>query len=245
MSATFERLVPIPGTFNLRDLGGYPFPGGRTGWRRVLRADGLHRVDAEGVLALKRLGVVTVIDLRHADELKTHPNPLSRDAQIGYHHIPLFDRLAPSLMSSDDVLKDLYIHAMGSRGDAIASVLSTIAEAPDGAVLFHCTAGKDRTGLIAALLLAVVGVEQALIVEDYALTKEHIAPAIEGFLADAARRGMDIEHFRPLLACEAATMVATLAHLSSSHGSIDTYLAAIGVTRSVVDRLRQRLSEIA
>lgn len=245
MHTPFERRLAIAGTFNIRDLGGYGLAGGSTGWRRVLRGDGLHRLDADGVAELKGAGVSTVIDLRRAEELEQHPNPLTGEPDVTYVNISLFDELAPAAMAAEDVLYDLYIQALTSRGDRIVDVLTTIADAPDGIVLFHCTAGKDRTGLIAALLLALAGVEDSQIVEDYALTKTYLEPAIASFVADAAARGVDVESFRPLLACEPETMARTLAFLAGRHGSVAAYLSAIGLQETSAERLRARLSEIA
>ncbi|SMH56388.1 tyrosine-protein phosphatase [Mesorhizobium australicum] len=245
MHAPIERHLAIAGTFNVRDLGGYPVPGGATHWRRILRADGLHRLDGNSIAELKGLGVATVIDLRRDEELETHPNPLRLEPGIDYRQISLFEELAPSAMTAADVLYDLYLQALSSRRDRIVEVLSAIADAPEGIVLFHCTAGKDRTGLIAALLLGLAGVEHDVIVADYALTKERLAPAIEGFVADAVARGVDVEALRPLLACEPETMAATLAHLADRYGSVETYLLDSGLDPATIGRLRARLSEIA
>lgn len=245
MTIPIERHLPIAGTFNVRDLGGYPHPGGVTGWRRMLRADSLHRLDADGIALLKGAGVVTVIDLRHDHELESYPNPFRAEPGVDYRHVSLFEQLAPSEMAGADMLHDLYVQALTTRGEAIATVLTAIAEAPEGAVLFHCTAGKDRTGLIAALLLAAVGVENALIVEDYALTKTHLAPALPGFIADAQARGVEVEKFRPLLACEPETMAATLSHLTERHGTVEAYLTEIGLQAGVISRLKVRLTEDA
>jgi len=243
MLAPIERHLAIAGTFNVRDLGGYAHAGGATAWRRVLRADGLHRLDTDGIEMLKRIGVKTVIDLRRAEELGHQPNPFRDEDAVAYRHISLFEDLAPSSMTGDDVLLDLYLRALSERAAAIVEVLTEIANAADGIVLFHCTAGKDRTGLIAALLLSLAGVSDDLIVEDYALTKERIAPAIAGFIADALERGIDVEAFRPLLACKAQTMTATLSHLNGNHGSAAAYLETIGLDPAAAGRLRARLQE--
>lgn len=236
-----NRHLPVKGTYNVRDLGGYAARDGETRWRRILRADGLHRLDEAGMEALVAEGVTTVIDLRHADELATQPNPFSANPAVHYHNVSLFDRLAPVPAAGQDLLLDLYTLALGSRQPAIAQVLTIIAEAPAGTVLFHCTAGKDRTGIVSALLLAVAGVEAALIVEDYALTGPMIAPMIEEIVADAAARGADVETFRPLLASDPATMAATIAHLEATYGSAASYLERIGLAPALIARLHDRL----
>jgi len=241
MTSQFKRHLPVQGTYNVRDLGGYPTATGETLWRRVLRSDGLHRLDDAGMDVLVAEGVGTVIDLRHANELETHPNPFGLREGVAYHNVSLFDLLAPAKLEQGDVLLELYKEALEKRQSAIAEVLTIIADAPEGAVLFHCTAGKDRTGIISALMLAVVGVEAAVIVEDYALTGPMIAPMVEEIIADMVARGGSIEQFRPMLATDPATMAATIVYLVESYGSVDDYLAHIGLDTDTVARLRQRL----
>lgn len=238
-----ERLLPIAGAFNIRDLGGYAHGNGETRWRRLLRADGLHRLTRQGIDDLVAAGVTTVVDLRHDNELASHPNPFRDHHAVAYHHLSLFEDLAPAAMRGGDVLLELYIEALERRGQAIVAVLSALADAPDGTALFHCTAGKDRTGLIAALVLALAGVDADTIVEDYARTGVHIAPLLASIMTEATARGMDPEALRPLLACEPVTMARTLDHLDRRWGSVDRYLAAIGLASATSDRLRARLVE--
>lgn len=242
MNTPLSRHIAVAGAYNIRDLGGYRTPNGETAWRRILRSDGLHRIDAEGVSMLVEAGVVTVIDLRHDTECATQPNPLAGHDAVRYHNVSLFADLAPTGTSSGDVLLDLYIKALDERGAAIAQVLTLIAEAQDGAVLFHCTAGKDRTGIIAALLLALAGVETTLILEDYALTATMIAPMVEELIAGARERGVDPEAFMPLLAAEPVTMERTIAHIQANYGSVEAYLAGIGLSGETVAKLKNRLS---
>lgn len=238
-----RRHLAVPGTFNVRDLGGYPLPSGETRWRSLLRADGLHRLDETGMAQLVAEGVATVVDLRHDNERETQPNPFDGHPGVAYHHISLFDQLAPAVMPAGNVLYELYVQALTYRRNAIATVLRTIADAPDGTVLFHCTAGKDRTGIVAALVLAVAGVDTATILEDYALTKTQIAPLIGKILEDAVARRVDVESFTPLLACEPETMAATLAHIGEAYGSVDAYLADVGLEPTTIARLKSRLVE--
>jgi len=236
-----QRHLPIKGTYNVRDLGGYRTETGQTQWGRLLRADALHRLDSDGVDALLASGVTAVIDLRHGDELTHQPNPFDGHAAVAYHNVSLFAAFAPSLMSEGDLLLELYKTALTQRQPALAQVLQIIADAPAGAVLFHCTAGKDRTGIVAALLLGVAGVEAALIVEDYALTAELIAPIVADITAGAVARGADPVGFHRLLASEPATMVATLEFIQAEFGSITSYMEQIGLDQPTIDRLRNRL----
>ncbi len=241
MQSTPTRHLPIAGTYNIRDLGGYDTAIGPTRWRRILRADALHRLDQTGVATLIETGLATVIDLRHGDELAHQPNPFADHDSVAYHNVSLLDGLAPSLMSNSDLLLELYLLTLQERQGAIAEVLGLIADAPKGAVLFHCTAGKDRTGIIAALLLGLVGVKADDIVDDYAQTAALIAPIVADITAGAVARGADPESFQRLLASEPSTMVATLAFIEAQFGSVPAYLAAIGVHTETISRLHNRL----
>ncbi|SEQ14530.1 protein-tyrosine phosphatase [Devosia sp. YR412] len=236
-----QRHLPIAGTYNVRDLGGYAVADGQTQWGRLLRADALHRLDAEGVDAMLAAGITTVIDLRHGNELTHQPNPFLGHAKVAYHNVSLLDGLAPTVLGDGDVLLDLYKLALTQRQPALAEVLQIIADAPPGAVLFHCTAGKDRTGIVAALLLGLAGVEAGLIVEDYALTAAMIAPIIAEITEGAVARGADPEGFQRLLASEPATMVATLAFIEAEFGSMTAYVQSIGLDEATITRLRNRL----
>lgn len=188
-----------------------------------------------------RTGITTVIDLRHPDELAQQPNPFNGHESVAYHNVSLLDGLAPSLLGDSDVLLELYKTALLQRQSALAEVLQIIADAPPGGVLFHCTAGKDRTGIVAALLPGVAGVEAALIVEDYALTARYLAPIMAEITAGAVARGADPVGFERLLASEPATMVATLAFIESEFGSVSAYLDRIDLELATVERLRNRL----
>jgi protein-tyrosine phosphatase len=248
MNASFERHIAIAGAYNIRDLGGYQTGGGTTQWRRILRADGLHRLDAAGVDALHGVGVRTVIDLRHDHELASQPDPFEGDARIAYHNVSLFSDLSPAALLANgggDMLLGLYRNAIATRHEAIRDVLGLIADAPEeGAVLFHCTAGKDRTGIIAALVLGNAGVDHATIGHDYALTKAAIAPIVADFAANMAARGEDAAKSMPLLACEPETMAALLADLESQFGGIPSYLRHIGLDEGRLGRLRDRLTAV-
>jgi len=153
MNETPQRHLPIAGAYNIRDLGGYPTRFGQeTLWRRGLRADGLHRIGDAGIKRLVTEGVRLVIDLRYPRELEASPNPFARHKDVDYVNISVFDALAPTRISEqlhpdEDALLALYVEALATRQSAIRQVLKTIADAPAGTVLFHCTAGKDRTGI--------------------------------------------------------------------------------------------------
>lgn len=243
MTAIFERHLKLEGTFNVRDLGGYACAGGgMTRWRTALRADGLHRMTPAAIVGLTAMGVNTVIDLRGPHELAVHPDPFDENSLIRYHNIPLFNALAPvGGMDENFDMAARYCRSIDRCGDQIAQVLTTVADAPPGAVMFHCTAGKDRTGIIAALLLLCADVSDDVIVEDYVLTASIAAPLLAELRAAAIATGASAPAIDRILASDAATMRSLLGHLRSTHGDLEFFGRSIGVDRRTFERLRERL----
>src|SRR4051794_38978193 len=171
---TPSRVVPHPLIFNLRDVGGYAGHDGRTvRWRRLLRSDSLHRLDA-AEQQFAALGVRTVIDLRRANEIAAFGRGPQFDGLV-YHHI------APEHAEWSDVpldpggdnarwLADRYLELAEDGAEGLAEAMRVIADADAAPLVVHCAAGKDRTGVVCALTLAVLGVADRDIAEDYALS---------------------------------------------------------------------------
>lgn len=239
-----SRILPIDGAFNLRDLGGYATAQGETRFAQALRADTLARLTADDIEKLTTLGLRRVIDLRSPHEVQDNPGKLSSANGVEVINLPLFDNLAPSFSDLPQGVNPLtlfYRQALDERSESIKAVFEAIASAPEGAVLFHCTVGKDRTGLIAALWLTLAGVPREEVIADYALTATQITKMIPLINADLATRGIDPEVIRPMLACEPAFMKATLEHVDAKYGSVAAYLAQIGLSDETLSALRARL----
>lgn len=242
------RLVALSGAHNVRDLGGYPTrSGSMTRWRSILRGDAPHRLDADDRFRLIDAGLTTVIDLRSAAERAEAPSNFAHDTAIAHHAIPLFAALDPVRVfaAADPDGFDMgrrYCAALDQCQAQMTAVLTTIADAPDGMVLVHCTAGKDRTGLVAALLLAIAEVDAAAIIADYALT-ETLAP---GLIAELRRRALDLgtepDLAEKVLASTPDNMARLLGHLDTRHGGIDAYVASLGLQRDTLARLHARLA---
>lgn len=243
-----QRVIALSGAHNVRDLGGYETGLGRpTLWRRFLRADGLHHLSGSDIDRLQNEGLRTVIDLRSTAERAADPNPFEGVGGIAYHPQAMFDALDPTLGAPRaphpaDPLLDFYLTALDERGTAIAAIMDRMASAPDGAVLFHCTAGKDRTGIIAALLLSLVRTPEAQIIADYVMTEKRIAALVAQFLRTAEERGNDVEAYRPMLECRPETMHAMLSHLEIGHGGTDGYFDRIGLSGETRLALIERLT---
>jgi len=236
------RHLPLPGTYNVRDIGGYRSRDGRTiQWRTFWRADSLHRLPLEAQVTLLDYGVRTVIDLRRSDELQAAPNVFAASTAVTYCHLSL-QVDAPLVPGTPRLLVDTYRHMLDERQEQIRETLQVLA-APGGLpAVVHCTAGKDRTGLIAALVLGLAGVPEDTIVEDYALSSRYlVGPFLEETRQRALRRGYTWEQYEPLVRCPPEFMYATLQHLKERYGSIEAYARTIGLGPEQITRFQNLL----
>ncbi|MGK6312233.1 tyrosine-protein phosphatase [Neorhizobium sp. DT-125] len=242
-----DRLIALEGAHNVRDLGGYrTADGGLTRWRSILRGDALHRLSPADIETLLDHGLTTVIDLRNAHEIAAEANPFAGHARVRYQNTPLFSALAPvELMANAAQGFDMgnrYCEALDNCRPAIAEVLKAIADAPAGMVLFHCSAGKDRTGVISALLLANAGVDEATIIEDYTLTATISGPLIAQLRERALGRGTAPALVDIVLASEPHSMRQALDHIRDSYGNVRDYFDVLGIDKQTAGKLRNRLS---
>lgn len=244
MTTVTSRHLPLAGSFNVRDLGGYTTADGReTRWRRLLRADGLHSLTQEAQAQLVAEGVTTVIDLRHDDEIQREPNVFAESSSVRYLHMPLFPKEASNgtTQSMPPTLGEMYVRALERSSAQIKAVFEVIADAADEAVLFHCTAGKDRTGIVAALALGTVNVPAPTIIEDYALTDRYLAPLLQTWRDRAAESGRDLVAFERYLYAQPENMQAMLTEIETRFGNAERYLRSIGLTDEKLERVRERL----
>jgi protein-tyrosine phosphatase len=241
------RRIPLEGTLNVRDIGGYVTHDGRVVARRkVLRGDAVHMVDDQGRELLTQLPLRTSIDLRELDERTSAPDRLNADAQL--ISIPLFtyrqddDELVDRAQFS--TLDDVYRFLVSQRGPAVAEVLRQLAQPATMPALVHCTGGKDRTGVVIALLLSLLGVPDDVIARDYEATSLFLTPAFhEAILARAEAAGQDRESFVAMLGCESYLIYGVLSTVRATHGDVESYLVAHGLSTEEVGRLREMLLE--
>lgn len=239
-----QRHLPLGGTFNVRDLGGYPTDNGRvTRWGQFFRADSLHRLDEHGQQELLNRGITTVIDLRSHGEVQSAPNPLAQHPALAYHHISLFEPLylgGHLGQGSSLDLPTLYQLALEQSRQPIVATLEVMATA-QRSVIFHCTAGKDRTGIIAALALKLAQVHSQTIVNDYAATAHYIAPLLQDLRQQALERQQDLSQYEKLLLAEPQFMVQLLQHLEEQYGGVSRYLEEGGFGLTAQHQLISRL----
>lgn len=243
------RNLIVEGSYNVRDLGGYPTEDGRsTRWNMFIRSGGLDNVSPEGCQYLIDYGVKSIIDLRDEWEVEKYPNVLAQSEAIYYVNLPLIgNRLSQDdnwNLASDkyDHLHQLYNYYLDQCQPQIAAIFDAMVESLPGTV-FHCYMGKDRTGVIAGLLLGAMGVPDEVIADDYALTNQHYGPMIPEWRVRAEARGENLAHFDRDAASAPETMMETLAHISTHYGGVSNYLIACGVTREQIEELQKRFVE--
>jgi protein-tyrosine phosphatase len=240
-----ERLIALQGAVNFRDLGGYAAGGGlRTRWRTLFRADGLGELTEADLSVLRALGIRTVVDLRSGQELER--GRFDVDAHpVAFHHFPFIDELpdADAFERRPGLLGVQYQEMLSDAGGQILAALQVLA-APDALpAVFHCTAGKDRTGVLSAIVLSLLGVDEPTVVADYALS----GGAMERLRAKLILKYPDgrdaIENLDEVFSADPAQMELLLDHLHERYGSVDEYVAGIGADPGLIEGLRAGLLE--
>jgi protein-tyrosine phosphatase len=237
------------GCVNVRDLGGLPTEDGRrTRLGAVVRADNVRTLTDEGWRALAEHGVQRIVDLRFPEEL-AEDQP--RDVDIDVVHVsvlgPGFDpeyvkELDAHLASVDDIADHYawsYVDFLERYRERFGEVFAAIADA-GGTVVVHCVAGKDRTGLVSALLLRLAGVDHATIGADYALTAENLRPRWDAWFREA-RDEQERAKLERLAQTPAGAMTRVVREIERRYGDVASYLRAAGLTDEQVERLRERL----
>ncbi|MEU6077083.1 tyrosine-protein phosphatase [Micromonospora sp. NPDC047074] len=237
-----DRRIPFATMFNFRDVGGHVGHDGRTVRRkRLYRSDSPHRIDDTDRAAFAALGVRTVIDLRR-------PYEVERDGRIPHFdgltwhnahlvHAEWGDRPYQPGTDLARYLADRYADLAETATAGIAEAIGLIADSPNAPVVVHCVAGKDRTGIVCALTLSVLGVADDEIVADYALSTE----AGERYRAWYESIGRPADLHLPVLTCPAEAMTYFLAELREAHGSVEGYLRHTGVAETQLTALRTHL----
>lgn len=235
-----QRRVVLENASNVREIGGYATASGaRTRPGRIYRGDSLHRLSEDDQTRLRERGIRTIIDLRRDDEVSQAPNVFASAPDINYRHISLFVTRPSAGVQQGKFplsLTEVYRYILETSQAPMHLVMSEIL-ASEGAVLFHCTAGKDRTGLVAALLLDLAGVDRDDIVRDYALTEPYIEPLMRE-LRENRPAAMPLELYVKLLDAKPEFMRDALAHLDATYGGSAGYLRALGWRDEDLERLR-------
>lgn len=236
--------IDLDGCFNFRDLGGYRTADGRhfrTGI--VFRSDGLHLLSAADLEKLaKEIKLGHVIDLRSQEEVEEVGRGAIAD-QTETHHVPLFAGVSArsdKKFEMPEDMGDLYFMMLTFGEQPIVEVIRLLSEVREPAV-FHCAAGKDRTGVISAVLLSLVGVPEETIVADYAFSRQNLdrinerlgqADTYQRFMNDLPEGASD---------ADPACMEGFLSRVRDRHGSMDGWAKQAGLDEALIERLRQKL----
>ena len=253
-----ERRLPLEGVANARDIGGYvTHDGQRTRWGRVYRTGLFAGATDADLELLQHLGLRLVCDLRSEDEVEEDPNRLPQHPAPEYRHLPIsagsqtWQRVRAVLFNPGH-LTELMVEAytkymIAQNGPVIGEILRALADPANLPMAVHCTAGKDRTGITIALLLAVLGVPDDVIIADYSLSNRDFA-AYRALLQSKFRPvqafilGINIDDIQPLLTAPPQNLQTTLAYIREHYGSVEQYLAEqAGVDAETIAALKTNL----
>jgi protein-tyrosine phosphatase len=245
-----SRNLDWDGLLNARDLGGHPTEDGSgTRWGSIVRTDSVRRLTDAGWQALVDYGVRTIVDLRSDEELAEDP---PAEKPVGVVHVSFFDSRPEVFEEVEKASAAAGDHAAATRAvyliflehfrPNVAAAIRSVATAPEGGVVVHCHSGKDRTGLVSALLLRLAGVPIEEIATDYSLSEERLRTRHEEWFAQAADEA-ELERLHRISKTPASSMVQVLEELERRYGSIAGYLKAGGATDEELDQARARLRD--
>ena len=210
------KIIHLAGAHNLRDIGGHPTIDGYIVKRGIFyRSGSMHELTRASQMELIKYGVRNVVDLRRTIELQQFPNVFAESSEVNYMHHNLMGDGYSATGTSVEELVDFYTAILDFRRRQIIDILGVLASLHGSPVVFHCMAGKDRTGILSALLLSIARVPLEIIAQDYAMS--------EWLTGD----------LRPKNA-----MVGTVNHIERSYGDIESYVLDGGLTRENLDLLK-------
>jgi protein-tyrosine phosphatase len=254
---TAERRIPLSGSVNFRDLGGYETGDGRkVKWGRIFRSDSLARLTEDDQTYLKDMGIKTVCDFRSPSEVEEGPDRLPEDGSINYVNLPVYDkeftpthnleklRNGDASWLEDDFFVKSYIRNIDHFGPTWGTVFNCLVDDQNRPLVFHCTGGKDRAGQFAALLLLALGVPDETVIYDHGLTNTYIVGLVERIYARFADSGVPREKLELWFTASKAGITGLLDHLYSEYGSPAEYIrTSVGLDEETLARLKDDLLE--
>lgn len=252
-----ERRVPMEGTLNFRDLGGYRTTDGRrVKWGRIFRSDGLVRLTVQDQTLLKQMEIKLVCDFRAPAEVEKSPNKLPPDGAIRTQGLPVvsheFDTVAimerikkgDTDWINESLMIDGYIRNIESFPDIWGTVINNLIDPQKRPLVFHCTAGKDRTGVCAALILLALGVPEEVVIEDHQLSNVFLAPFLPKMSKYLQQFEVDIEDVMPYLVAPKVAIVAVIERIRTQYGTAERYLnSKSGVDLRTLELIKEELLE--
>lgn len=237
----FVRHLPLQGLYNARDLGGYAVPGGRTRFGVFVRSEAPCALPPVTVAELTRYGIHTAIDLRSPAEASLRPSDL-RMAMLCCSCPQGGDAESFSTERPVD-WQQVYITRCEDNRPWVRRFLE-LAAAARGGMLFHCTTGKDRTGLCACFLLSLAGVARADIVADYAVSELYLQPVFDAMRGGRLQpQGEGTRYHETMFHTPPSAMEGLLDYLCRTYGSVREYLGTTGVTEETLETIRKKFVE--
>jgi len=252
-----DRKVHLEGADNFRDLGGYRTPNGlRTRWGQIFRSDHLAELTSTDQAVLGQLGIRCVCDFRSVQEISIKPDRLPRDIAAVYSHMPIVNKMTEPSQAVARILKgDIswftrdfvirsYLQLVDDFADVWREFFICLFNKANRPLVFHCTGGKDRTGVCAALILLVLGVPTKTVIEDYALSNVYKARFFEKVRRRIAKTGIDPDDIHDYIFAPTKAIIAAIAHLEEKFGSASNYLIQkAGIQETQLEKFRQEMLE--
>ncbi|HEX2850949.1 MAG TPA: tyrosine-protein phosphatase [Acidimicrobiales bacterium] len=246
MTSLAQRTIPFSAAFNVRDLGGLPTRDGVVRRGALYRADGLHRLPEDDVARLRAVGIRTVVDLRTHQELGDAGRLTADDITVV--HLPVLRTIwSGEVDDASDAVEFLvarYVEMLTEGAAAISGVFDLVGSQRCRPLAFHCSAGKDRTGVVAALVLSALGASDDVIADDYQCSAAAMQRLVD-WITTHRPEAADTMAKQPsaFLECPREAMHGFLDEVRARHGSVIGYLASIGVTEAQLRGLRTALVE--
>jgi len=235
-----ERLIPMEGVLNFRDLGGIPTKDGRVvRWGKFYRSGKLSELSKRDLRYFTTLGVKTVADFRDDEEIKKDPNRYPENYVVERIRMPIGDtsgnmqrelrktvkKANPDNFDSEKFVADVMVEFIDSFAFQYQPFMEYVSNPAKTPILFHCTAGKDRTGLGAALVLAMLGVEREVIFGDYLMSNYYRNKKINSSLRKATLMGVHQKIVQPLVEVKSSYIVAAFEAIDRKYGSVENFLS--------------------
>ena len=245
MTQQMERRIVLEGAVNFRDQGGYPTENGRfVKWRRLFRSDSLHDLTESDVQTITgTLGLTTIVDLRSINSVLEDGRGLLALSGIAYHNYPFLERrgIEPPTSGSDpgERLTAIYQWILLNAGTLMAQAFNALAQDVNQPALFHCNAGKDRTGVLGATVLSVLGVSREDVVADFLMTNE----VIDGILARIKKMPGFQDSTRDGIMAPQSAIEKFLDVMQREFGGPESYLLRHGVQQETINVFKESMLE--
>ena len=235
-----SKPLPLTGAHNVRDLGGYPTEDGkRTKYKAFLRGDSLNGLTGKDRAFLAEYGVTLVIDLRSSKETKMNPDHIDK-REMEYLNVPLLDQIQSTLLKGKmpDDMSEMYIGLVENSKDGLKEVFTRMVN-ERGVILYHCTAGKDRTGIITMLLLKLAGVADDTVLADYAISETYMKETFERQRKLVEAAGIKAPDY--VFRSKPEYMQKLMEHIAGKYGTAKGYLESLGLSEEEIGTLEGKI----